>query len=53
MDRVAGGASMREEPAVPDTPLPGAEAARRPVVGLLWGDFPWSAPPRTFGKLLS
>src|SRR5918911_583230 len=25
----------------------------KPVIGILWGDFPWQAPPRKFGKLLS
>src|SRR5690349_4474372 len=24
-----------------------------PRIGLLWGDFPWDAPPRKIGKLLS
>lgn len=25
----------------------------KPLIGILWGDFPWDAPPRKFGKLLS
>ena len=25
----------------------------RPRIGLLWGDFPWDAPPRKIGKMLS
>lgn len=36
---------------------PGTEGAERgaasPRIGLLWGDFPWNAPPRKVGKLLS
>lgn len=32
---------------------PGGDGARRPAIGLLWGDFPWGTPPRKLGKLLS
>ena len=24
-----------------------------PVIGMLWGDFPWAVPPKKFGKMLS
>ena len=33
--------------------LPHNSAIRRPVIGLLWGDFPWEASPHKVGKLLS
>lgn len=58
------GLSPRESASPPATPQtvaarassaalsPGA-SPRRPAIGLLWGDFPWSAPPRKLGKLLS
>lgn len=29
------------------------QAPRRPVVGLLWGDFPWDIPPPKVDKLLN
>ncbi|MDP9372963.1 MAG: glycosyltransferase family 4 protein, partial [Chloroflexota bacterium] len=35
-----------------DAPSAGPPAGR-PVIGMLWGDFPWSAPPPKVGKLLS
>jgi glycosyltransferase involved in cell wall biosynthesis len=35
------------------TPSSAEPATRRPVIGLLRGDFPWSAPPRKVGKMLS
>jgi glycosyltransferase involved in cell wall biosynthesis len=31
----------------------GVAARPRPVVGMLWGDFPWAAPTRPLGGLLS
>ncbi len=27
--------------------------SKRPLIGMLWGDFPWSEPPRKLGKMLS
>lgn len=33
--------------------LPSGDHATGPVVGMLWGDFPWEAPPPRIGKLLS
>lgn len=35
---------------VPDT---GGRGGASPRIGLLWGDFPWNAPPRKVDKLLS
>ncbi len=42
-----------QDRAIHEAGLPRTSALRRPVIGMLWGDFPWEAPPPKVGKLLS
>ena len=39
--------------AVREAAAPAGPPALRPVIGVLWGDFPWEEPPRRLGPLLS